>query len=128
MDEDDGFPDLPTDVDELQVFRRTDAKKGDFITFTELACDESTDWQPKTVTRTAQIQQPPGEQNDPTVIQLSTRDLKQKAFDEEGNRLYSKFEMPDNDSEDEGTREVLWKELGTMRLVLRPEGEDDDDT
>ena len=55
-------------------------------------------------------------------IQLSQRDLKEKVFDDEGNRVYGKFDMPDLDEEeDKGIREIAWEDLGVVKLVLRPE-------
>jgi hypothetical protein len=104
-------------------------QEGDFVAFTELACDEATGWQPKMVTRTAKIIKRPSngvangeDAASSCTIQLSQRDLKPKVFDDEGNRVYSKFDMPDPDEEDdEGTREVAWQDLGGVKLVLRPE-------
>jgi hypothetical protein len=129
-EQDDGFPAAPSDVEELTPFTAEEAKKGDFIAFNELAVDESTGWQPKTVTRVAKIVEAPTNaiQNQ-TIIQLATRDLKAKVFDEEGNRVYGKFEMPDDDAEDDsGRREVSWPELGLVNLILRPEIVVDDET
>lgn len=118
----DDFPALPANLEELPVLNESDACHGDFITFTELACDESTEWQPKMVARTARVV---SLRNDAPlafcVIQLSPRDIRPKVFDEEGNRVYSKFEMPGADADDEGEREIDWAELGDVRLVLRPE-------
>ena len=122
-EQDDGFPATPADVEELAPFTAEEAKKGDFVAFNELAVDESTGWQPKTVTRVAKIvEAPTNATQDQTTIQLAARDLKAKIFDEEGNRVYGKFEMPDHEAEDdEGRREVSWQELGVVNLVSRPE-------
>ena len=123
VEQDDGFPAAPADVEELTLFTADEAKKGDFIAFNELTVDESTGWQPKTVTRVAKIVEAPTNaiQNQ-TIIQLAARDLKAKVFDGEGNRVYGKFEMPDDDAEDDsGRREVSWSGLGLVNLILRPE-------
>lgn len=125
---DDGFPAVPAKLDDLRQLSANEAQKGDFIAFQELACEESTGWQPKMVTRTAKVVDLPadtaaeaGGLESSWTIQLASRDLKPKVFDEEGNRVYSKFEMPGTDAEDEGLRGVSWAELGEVRLVLRPE-------
>ena len=128
-DKDDGFPNVPAELDQLPQLLLSEVQEGDFVAYTELACDEGTGWQPKMVTRTAKIiQMPPsGVANDedaasPCIIQLSQRDLKPIVFDDQGNRVYSKFDMPDPDDEDdEGKREVAWQDLGAVKLVLRPE-------
>ena len=127
-DQDNGFPAIPATLASLERLAFNNAQKGDFIAFTELACDEKTDWQPSMVTRTAKILEAPTDAannarnaDEPWVIQLAQRDLKTKVFNEEGNRVYSKFDMPGTDAEDEGRREVSWTQLGEVKLVLRPE-------
>ncbi|KAK3713344.1 hypothetical protein LTR37_008536 [Vermiconidia calcicola] len=124
---DDGFPILPADVTVLPTLSKSEAQKDDFILFNELACDESTEWQPKMVTRVAKLVEAPsaGSEDKTWTLQLSMRDRKPKVFDEEGNRVYSKFEMPDEESEeeDDGIKAVVWSELGDVRLLLRQEVE-----
>ena len=131
-DANDGFPTLPANLDELPALEESDARKDDFIAFTELACDESTVWEPKMASRTAKIVDAPtkartvGEDvQKHWVLQLPSRP---KVFDQDGNRVYTKFEMPNDDepAEDEGKREVSWSELGVVRLVLRLENSEVD--
>lgn len=121
--EDDGFCDLPADVTALASLREEDAKANDFIAFAELAVDESTGWEPRAVTRLAKIVDCENEKGEPKrwILELSQRDRKQKVFDEEGNRVYGKFEMPDEDGEggEEWRREVEWRGLGDVKLVQR---------
>ena len=126
-DEDDGFPALPTDVNNLRVMSRDEAQNGDFITFAELACDDTTGWQPKMVRRTAKLVEAPtattttdGTDAGHWLIQLSMRDRKVVEYDEEGNRVYKRFDMPGVDDEADGTKSVLWSDLGEVKLVLRP--------
>lgn len=119
-EDDDRFPPLPKDINHLRILEAGDANHGDFIAFAELACDETTSWQPKEITRLAQILATSVDGS--CWMQLRPQDTKQKVFDEEGNRVYSKFEMPeDADEEDDGTRTLPWKDMGTVRLVMRPE-------
>ena len=58
-EEDDGFPSLPIRLDELPTLHENAAQQGDFIAFTELACDEGTEWQPKILTRLTKIVESP---------------------------------------------------------------------
>lgn len=126
-EQNDGFPAVPSKLDDLRQLSALEAQKDDFIAFKELACEESTGWQPKMVTRTAKVVDVPAAAEaaeSSWVIQLASRDLKPKVFDEDGNRVYSKFDMPDTDAEDEGRRDVSWARLGEVRLILRPEVEE----
>lgn len=120
-EKDDGFPPAPVGLAGLENLSVEQVRKGDFIAYAELACDESTEWQPKTVIRTAKMIEVPEQGGEEVTIQLANRDINRKAFDDDGNRVYSKFEMPDFDADDEGRREVSWSELGAVKLALRPE-------
>lgn len=121
----DGFPELPANMSSLPALTQDEAQIGDFVAFNELACDTSTKWQPTMKTRIAQLVSKPEDGH--CVLQSSARDIKRKIFDDEGNRVYSKFEMPsedgEDDVEDDGRREVVWTELGDVRLVSRPSNE-----
>ena len=129
IEEDDGFPTLPAQVDSLPILKEQEAQNNDFITFNELACDESTAWQPTPVSRIAKLVEAPlsGDAAQHWLIQLSKRDLKPKVIDEDGNRVYSKFEMPDDDAEEEGRKWVTWNELPEVKLLLRPDSTADSD-
>ncbi|KAK4539735.1 hypothetical protein LTR36_010388 [Oleoguttula mirabilis] len=118
---DDGFPTLPEDINSLASLAETDAQKDDFITYKELTCSAVTKWQPSMLTRTAQIQ---GNDEDGWSIKLAMRDVRPKEFDDDGKRVYSKFEMEgmsDNEDEDERVRTVQWSEMVEPRLLLRSE-------
>ncbi|KAK4906398.1 hypothetical protein LTR28_000605, partial [Elasticomyces elasticus] len=59
-------------------------------------------------------------------LKLAKRDLpnKVKEYDDNGNRVYAKFEMADlseDEEEDEGTLEVSWDELVEPRLLAKAE-------
>ena len=123
--EDDGFPTLPEKLDGCAALLEDNANVNDFIAYTELACDESTNWQPLAVNRLAKIveRQETNGNGKRWTLKMSSRDRKARVFDEEGNRVYSKFEMPSEDEEDdagdEGVREVGWMDLGEVKLVLK---------
>lgn len=117
----DKFPALPSDLTTLPLLKSSsDARIGDIVTFTELACDATTGWQPKMTARTVKILELPdaGEEGAACRVQFSERDVKAPAFDEEGNRIWDKFEMPGGEN-DERVRDVFLGEVGDVRVVLR---------
>jgi len=56
-------------------------------------------------------------------IRIALRDVKLKEYDEEGNRVYRKFEMEglsDDEGEDDAReRKVVWSEMVEPRLLKR---------
>ncbi len=118
------FPPLPVDISILTALPESEARLGDFVAYSELACDQSTGWQPKMVTRLAKVTEKLDAENESVlwVLQMSTSDRTIKKYDEDGQRLYAKFEMPDDEEvEDDGRKEAAWNELGEVKLVLRQE-------
>jgi hypothetical protein len=111
------FPDLPADLNSLPTHTEARAVHGDTIVFTELACNAATNWQPRMVTRTALLN---GKDGNDWLIQLAPRDLPPKKYDEDGNRVYEKFEtMEDEDGDDDdGRRTLSWAEMLDPRLLL----------
>ncbi|KAK5134707.1 hypothetical protein LTR08_006222 [Meristemomyces frigidus] len=118
--EDDDFPVLPTDVTSLPLLAENDARKTDYITYKELTCSAATKWQPLMLSRSAQLQQKSDDGS--WALKLAMRDLHEKEVDEEGKRVYSKFEMEgmsDDGGEDERVRTMQWSEMVEPRLLLR---------
>ncbi|KAI7239225.1 hypothetical protein KC330_g2016 [Hortaea werneckii] len=115
---DDGFPSLPEDVTTLPLLAEKDAKKFDFVVYTELVCSAATGWQPRMLTRTVQLMR---KEDDGWDVKMATRDLRPKAYDEEGNRVYGKFEMEgiSDDEGDEGTKTMTWGGMIEPRLLHR---------
>jgi hypothetical protein len=109
------FPPLPTDLSSLPPRSEAEAKAGDIIVFTELACSAATNWQPRMVTRTALLHEKDG---DSWPIQLAPRDLPPRRYDDDGNRVYEKFEtMEDDEGDDDGRRTLGWAEMLEPRLL-----------
>lgn len=115
---DDGFPPLPEDVTTLPLLAEKDAKKSDFVVYTELVCSAATGWQPRMLTRTVQLM---GKEDDGWDVKMATRDLRPKEYDGEGNRVYEKFEMQglSDDEGEEGTKTMAWAEMIEPRLLHR---------
>lgn len=119
--EDDDLPPLPGDITTLSLLSGSEAAPNDIITFPELACDASTDWQPQMTTRTARIIQML-HNGKVCECELSKRDVKPPRYDEEGNRVYGKFEMPRDDEEEglgERVRVLAWEDMGEVRVVRK---------
>lgn len=116
-EEDDGFPALPEDVTSLASLLEADAQPGDFVVFTEMACSDATGWQPQIVTTVACLDS----RNDQGGwnLRFSKRGAG-KEYDDEGNRVYKKFEMEGYDDEDE-TRLMEWNEMMDVKLLRRPD-------
>ncbi|GAB1742289.1 hypothetical protein NU219Hw_g7843t1 [Hortaea werneckii] len=115
---DDGFPSLPEDVTTLPLLAEKDAKNNDFVVYTELVCSAATGWQPRMLARTVQLMR---KEDDGWDVKMATRDLRPKEYDEEGNRVYGKFEMEgiSDDEGDEGTKTMTWGEMSEPRLLHR---------
>ncbi|KYG45681.1 hypothetical protein M433DRAFT_4393, partial [Acidomyces richmondensis BFW] len=117
---DDEFPPLPNDISDLQILAEDDARVNDFITYQELTCSAATDWTPMMRARTALLL---GRDDEMWTIKLALRDLPTKEYDEEGRRVYSKFEMEglSDDEGEEGGRikTVKWNDLLEPRLLKR---------
>ncbi|RMY69189.1 hypothetical protein D0863_06628 [Hortaea werneckii] len=115
---DDGFPPLPEDVTTLPLLAETDAKNTDFVVYKELVCSAATGWQPNMLTRTVQLLR---KDDDGWDVKMATRDLRPKEYDEEGNRVYGKFEMQglSDDEGEEDTKTMAWAEMSEPRLLHR---------
>ncbi|ERF70024.1 hypothetical protein EPUS_03576 [Endocarpon pusillum Z07020] len=119
-------PDMPvvTEYDVLEELKAEDAVAGAVIAFKQLDMSKKTLWQPEiSAYRTAKIQEV---LEDGTLkILLAERDrtsLSLESDDHTGERVFSKFEMPieeeeDEDGPDDGIREVLYGDLIEPKLV-----------
>lgn len=119
----DDFPPLPEDIATLATLASEDAQSGDYVTYTELVCSPATNWQPSMLTRTVQLVE---KDADGWKVKLAARDLPPKEYDEDGNRVYGKFEMAemsedeeDAEGEDERIKVMAFAELADARLLKR---------
>ncbi|KAM3425621.1 hypothetical protein BST61_g7567 [Cercospora zeina] len=116
-DSDDGFPPLPADHASLPNLAESDAKGGDYITYQELAVSAATSWEPKIISQIAKLETKIDDGSWTVVLKQS----RPKEFDENGNRIYAKFEM--EDFSDEGTdtdsKTLSWAQLQNPKLLLR---------
>lgn len=116
----DGFPNLPEDVASLLTLQQDDALVHDYVVYSELVCSAATNWQPSIVNRTVQLQE---ESQDGWTVKMAQRDVVPRKFDEEGNRMYGKFEVedPSDEEAEERVRVIQWGDMTEPRLLLRPQ-------
>ncbi|KAF2219084.1 hypothetical protein BDZ85DRAFT_60916 [Elsinoe ampelina] len=118
----DDLPPIPEDISTLPEIKETDLKVGDVIVFKNLEVSAATGWTPAvSALRTAKVFNEKFEVGHPIFLQLAKRDLPERTYDAEGNRIYEKFEMQsgEDDAEDEGLLELRFEELVEPRLLSR---------
>ncbi|GAB7341790.1 hypothetical protein MBLNU457_g0119t2 [Dothideomycetes sp. NU457] len=116
----------PTDIETLPLTTVNALHIGDVIVFTQLEVSAATNWQPSvSPRRTARVVDITEEAV--LELQLAKRDVTQHEYDEEGQRVYSKFEMEGADDEDEGVIFASKDEFVEIRFLcsLQPVAEED---
>lgn len=109
------LPALPEDVGSLAVLEKGNIKDGMVITWKQCIMSKATQWQPVIASVTGEVL--PGSTESSLEVRLAFRDreYKEKIYDDKGQRVYDKFEVPDFDDdeedEDDGLRTVLWDEM-----------------
>ena len=114
----DELPILPENVSALAALVPEAAKPGTIIAFKQLDMSQETNWQPQISDyRTAKIDKVLDNGQLEMTLAYRDRSYREKLYDEEtGERLYSKFEMPDFDAEDKnGDNGFL--ELGITEML-----------
>lgn len=118
------LPHLPDDLSAYPDLKEADCPAGTIIAFKQLDMSVATNWQPiKSEYRTAVVD---NVLDDGTLsIKLALRDRsrgEQRYDPDTGERLYTKFEMPGYDENDnnDGVLELAFVELIDPKLVLAP--------
>ena len=114
----DELPILPENVSALAALVPEAAKPGTIIAFKQLDMSQETSWQPQiSAYRTAKIDKILENGQLQMILAYRDRPYKEKLYNEEtGERLYSKFEMPDFDAEDENDDDGFL-ELGITEMI-----------
>jgi len=115
----DDLPPLPTAVDTLKSLEKEDIVPGTIIAFKLLEVSKATNWAPDVSHyRTAKILNDDDLSEGTIKIELAIRDREKAEYDEEGKRIFDKFEMVvDDDEQDDGIRILDVKELIEPKLV-----------
>ncbi|TLD33900.1 hypothetical protein PspLS_01602 [Pyricularia sp. CBS 133598] len=131
----DDLPSLPSDLSTLPILKLGDAKAGMVITWKQWVLSESTSWQPQLADMSAIVASVSDDGMQlRAVLARRDRDVdrKEKTYDEEtGERIYGRFEVPDDDEDDDdgqqrgegeedGWRTLELSELIEPRIQQRP--------
>ncbi|KAJ3938385.1 uncharacterized protein N0V96_011633 [Colletotrichum fioriniae] len=129
----DDLPSLPSDLSTLLDLRPGEAKLGMVVTWKQLVLSSQTNWQPQVVSLTGVLVRIYDEDASDLEFILAHRDRgvdrTEKTYDEEtGERVYDRFEAPDDDEDDEdaeneleeGHRRVNYLELIEPKIVQFP--------
>ncbi|TGO48487.1 hypothetical protein BOTNAR_0473g00030 [Botryotinia narcissicola] len=114
---------LPEDPASLPNLELNTVQSGMIIAFKQMLKDESTKWQPQiSAYRTASVLSVDDDNDDITVsLARRDRDYPVKHYDENGERIWGKFEMPneeeDEEEEDNGEMIITFYELVEPKIV-----------
>lgn len=119
------LPPLPADISSRPVAKGSEIGQAAVIAFKQLDVSKETNWQPQVSEfQTAEVEEILD--NSVLRVRLAVRDrARQEASeeDDEGSRIYTKFEMPgyDDGGKDDGIREIALGEMIEPK-ILRPGG------
>ncbi|KAK2008245.1 hypothetical protein LZ32DRAFT_685542 [Colletotrichum eremochloae] len=128
----DDLPSLPADLTTLPDLRPGEAKLGMVVTWKQWLLSSATNWQPEVVNLTGILVRVHDEEATDLEFLLARRDREvdktEKKYDEEtGQRVYDRFEVPDDDDDDDaddepdqGYRRLKYAELIEPKIVQLP--------
>ncbi|KAK3995701.1 hypothetical protein QBC44DRAFT_233413 [Cladorrhinum sp. PSN332] len=127
QDEED-LPPLPDDLSTLPSLVADRVVPGMIMTWKQLLMSKATNWQPQVITLTALVVNI--EDDNSFRVRLAKRDQQldqnEKVYDEDGNRIYDKFEMADMDEDEDdeeaeqGYRTVEFADMIEPRVLQYP--------
>lgn len=115
----DDLPLLPTAVDTLKTLAKEDISPGAIVAFKLLEVSKATNWAPGiSHYRTAKILHDDDLDEGTIKMELAIRDREKAEYDEQGKRIFGKFEMVvDEDEQDDGIRILNFRELVEPKLI-----------
>lgn len=125
-DDKDDLPLLPEDLSSMSSLRPEDLRPKMVIAWKQLLMSKATNWQPTMSDFLTAIVIEAGENGRDLRVQLAKRDRDvdktEKEYDDEGERIYGKFEAPDDDDaeEDLGFRDLSLVQMTDPRIVRQP--------
>ncbi|KAK3326966.1 hypothetical protein B0T19DRAFT_149644 [Cercophora scortea] len=128
-DHDDGedLPPLPENLSTLPALQSSEVKQGMVVTWKQLLMSKATNWQPQVSSLTGAVVDVHEDGTFRVLLAKRDRDLDQnaKVYDDEGNRVYDKFEVPDMDEDLEdgaelGYRTVDFLDMVEPRILVQP--------
>ncbi|KXX73960.1 hypothetical protein MMYC01_209691 [Madurella mycetomatis] len=117
--EEEDLPPLPTDVSTLPMLRPGDAAPGMVLTWKQWLLSKATSWQPQVSSLTGLVVDVLEKSSLRVRLAKRDRNLDQneKVYDDEGNRVYDKFELPGVDDEDEEAAEEGYRTLEFADMI-----------
>ncbi|KAK4680526.1 hypothetical protein QC764_213820 [Podospora pseudoanserina] len=118
-EEEDDLPPLPADPSTLPLLQPGSAAPGMILTWQQLLMSKATSWAPQVSRLTGIIINLEG--HGVLRVRLAKRDQyldrNEKVYDDEGKRVYDKFELPGMDEEDEEEEEEGYRTLDLSEMM-----------
>lgn len=116
------LPPLPEDLTTLHELKQSACQPGQIIAFKQLGVSQATNWAPTLSAHKTALINAVHPTTGLTELTLASRDVpvQHAEYDEEGNRIYGKFEMPQGEDDEEDPRriEVQFDELVDPRILV----------
>ncbi|KAK4032128.1 hypothetical protein C8A01DRAFT_51014 [Parachaetomium inaequale] len=118
-DDEDDLPPLPADVSTLPVLNSGEALKGMILTWKQWLLSRATNWQPQVSSLTGVVVDVFDDNS--IEVHLAKRDRNfdrnEKVYDDDGNRVYDKFELPGMDDEGDDAAEQGYRTLDLADMI-----------
>lgn len=121
LDEEDDLdlPPIPRDVTTLPILGSSEIRAGMILTWKQWLLSKATNWQPQVSALTGVVVEVLD--GNALTIRLAKRDRNidhnEKVYDDDGNRVYDKFELPGMDDEDEEAAEQGYRTLDLADMI-----------
>ncbi|KAH6627292.1 hypothetical protein B0J18DRAFT_165020 [Chaetomium sp. MPI-SDFR-AT-0129] len=119
VQEEDDLPTLPPDVSHLPLLAPGKARPGMIITWNQWLLSKGTNWQPQVSPLTGVVVEVFDDNQ--LQVRLAKRDRNldrnERTYDEDGNRVYDKFELPGADEDSEDLAEAGYRDLDFADLI-----------
>ena len=109
------LPSLPPDIEKLPNVTASDLTVGAIIAFKQLQLSDATNWQPMVSEyRTARVNSYESAENFTVLLAVRDREKREIQYDDDGNRLLSRFEMEGVDDDEEADNGLLSLDLSQL--------------
>lgn len=116
---DEDLPPLPADISTLPVLEPNSAAPGMILTWKQWLLSKATNWQPQISNLTGIVVDVPDGSSLRVRLAKRDRNLDQneKVYDDDGNRVYDKFELPGMDDDAEEAAEEGYRTLDVANMI-----------
>jgi len=118
-EDDSDLPPIPTDVTSLPALSPSEIRAGMILTWKQWLLSKATNWQPQVSALTGVVVELLD--GNALTVRLAKRDRNidhsEKVYDDDGNRVYDKFELPGMDDEDEEAAEQGYRTLDLADMI-----------